>query len=314
MTHVRTVLGDVTPDTLGVTSAHDHLFFGSPTLPGQELDDVRLAHAEAEAFMAAGGQAIVQWTPRGLGRRRADLATLASATGLAIVSATGRHRAARYGESESTCSPDTLAQRFIEDVDASTSPCGLIKIATGFHHLDTFERTSLEAAAIAHAATGAPIAIHLELGTAGELVVSGLTRLGVPETSIVLGHLGRNPRRRVPPRPRRLRHFPLLRRTVAGQPPDRLANTDPEGCACGARARRAGAGRCRHHHCGREIGDIRTRHAEPARPLRAVRPQTRRRRRMAGDHGRESGPRLHAPVTLKRTGSHAADVDPRAKP
>ncbi len=193
MTHVRTVLGDVTPDTLGVTNAHDHLFFGSSTLPGQELDDVRLARAEAEAFMAAGGQAIAQWTPRGLGRRRADLATLASATGLVIISATGRHRAAHYGESESICSPDTLAQRFIEDIDASTSPCGLIKIGSGFHHLDTFERTSVEAAAIAHAATGAPIAIHLELGTAGELVVSGLTRLGVPETSIMLGHLGRNP-------------------------------------------------------------------------------------------------------------------------
>ncbi|MGI8868435.1 MAG: hypothetical protein ACR2F6_06190 [Mycobacteriales bacterium] len=35
--------------------------------------------------------------------------------------------------------------------------------------------------------------MHLELGTAGELVVSALTRLGVPATSIVLGHLGRNP-------------------------------------------------------------------------------------------------------------------------
>lgn len=45
MTHVRTVLGDITPDALGVTNAHDHLFFCSPTLPGQELDDAQLARA-----------------------------------------------------------------------------------------------------------------------------------------------------------------------------------------------------------------------------------------------------------------------------
>ncbi|MGW4278117.1 phosphotriesterase, partial [Streptomyces seoulensis] len=39
MSAVRTVLGDLPPAELGVTDSHDHLFFRSPRLPGQELDD-----------------------------------------------------------------------------------------------------------------------------------------------------------------------------------------------------------------------------------------------------------------------------------
>ncbi|MYX99604.1 phosphotriesterase, partial [Streptomyces sp. SID486] len=52
MTQVRTVLGDVRPQDLGVCDAHDHLFLRSPQLPGQELDDARAARAELAAFRA----------------------------------------------------------------------------------------------------------------------------------------------------------------------------------------------------------------------------------------------------------------------
>ncbi len=41
--------------------------------------------------------------------------------------------------------------------------------------------------------TGAPIAIHLELGTAGDLVLGELASHGVAPSSVVLGHIGRNP-------------------------------------------------------------------------------------------------------------------------
>ena len=38
---VRAVAGDVSADALGVVDSHDHLFFATPRLPGQELDDAR---------------------------------------------------------------------------------------------------------------------------------------------------------------------------------------------------------------------------------------------------------------------------------
>ncbi|MCZ0990804.1 hypothetical protein O1M54_44040 [Streptomyces diastatochromogenes] len=81
MSTVRTVLGDLRPEELGVCDAHDHLFLRSPQLPGLELDDVSAARAELAAFRAAGGGSVVQWTPYGMGRRTADLPGLSRATG-----------------------------------------------------------------------------------------------------------------------------------------------------------------------------------------------------------------------------------------
>jgi hypothetical protein len=52
---VRTVLGDVPTAELGVCDAHDHLFFRSAQLAGQELDDADAAVGELRAFAALGG-------------------------------------------------------------------------------------------------------------------------------------------------------------------------------------------------------------------------------------------------------------------
>jgi phosphotriesterase-related protein len=190
---VRTVAGDVDATDLGVTNSHDHLFFRSPRLPGLELDDLALAVAEATAFRTAGGRAVVQWTPRGLGRHVADLPLVGERSGLHVVSSTGRHRAEHYRPEHAVDSAEALAAAFVADIQREEAPCGLIKVATGYHHLDHWERTSLDAAASAHRTTGAPVGVHLELGTAGDLVVETLLRRGIAPESIVLGHVGRNP-------------------------------------------------------------------------------------------------------------------------
>jgi predicted metal-dependent phosphotriesterase family hydrolase len=189
---VRTVSGDIPSSELGVTNAHAHLFLGSPLLAGQELDDLAAATAEARAFAAAGGNAIVQWTPAGLGRRRGELPGIAAEAGIHILSATGRHRAAHYPDGHRE-DAEELAGRLVADLTAGPGQCGLIKIGTGYHHLDSFERASLRAAAYAQHETGAPVGIHLERGTGGELVLGVLRGHGVPVTSIILGHVGRNP-------------------------------------------------------------------------------------------------------------------------
>ncbi|MBB5925948.1 phosphotriesterase family protein [Streptomyces echinatus] len=199
MTHVRTVLGDVRSGDLGVCDAHDHLFLRSPRLPGQELDDVCAARAELEAFRAAGGAAVVQWTPHGMGRRAADLPALSRATGVRIVCATGLHQAAHYDpESLGRLRGGRLAGLFVseltEGIGTTGVRAGLIKVAGGFHGLDAHARWTMTAAAEAHHATGAPIAVHLELGT-GALDVLDLLcgELGVPGERVILGHLNRSP-------------------------------------------------------------------------------------------------------------------------
>ncbi|MDH6492499.1 putative metal-dependent phosphotriesterase family hydrolase [Streptomyces sp. SAI-127] len=195
---VRTVAGDVPAEELGVCDAHDHLFFGSPQLPGQELRSVSAARTELTAFAAQGGGAVMQWTPYGLGRRADALPTLARETGVRIVTATGLHQAAHYDDATLAGLRGRLADVFVaeltEGIGRSGVRAGLIKVAGGFHALDAHARWTMTAAAEAHHATGAPIAVHLELGT-GALDVLDLLcgELGVPPRRVILGHLNRSP-------------------------------------------------------------------------------------------------------------------------
>ncbi|MCF3101874.1 phosphotriesterase [Streptomyces roseoverticillatus] len=196
---VRTVLGDIPAAELGVCDAHDHLFIRSPRLPGQELDDAGAAGEELRAFRALGGQAVVQWTPRGMGRRRADLAALSSATGAHVVAATGLHQAVHYAREYLERDRDRLAELFVRDLTEGPVRAGLVKVAGGFHGLDGHAQHVMAAAAQAHHATGAAVAVHLELGT-GALDVLDLLcgELDVPPGRVVLGHLNRFPDLRVP--------------------------------------------------------------------------------------------------------------------
>ncbi len=189
------MLGDIDPAELGVTNAHDHLFFASALLPGQELDDPAAAAAELRRFQAAGGTALVQWTPHGLGRRMPDLARLSRETGVHLVGATGLHRAEHYAPAALSRVVDDLAGVFVEDLTGADAPrAGLVKVAGAFHTIDAHARLTMTAAALAHRETGAPIAVHLELGTAALETVDLLCgRLDVSPERVILGHLNRNP-------------------------------------------------------------------------------------------------------------------------
>jgi len=205
----RTVLGDVPSADLGICDAHDHLFFRSAQLPGQELDDADAAATELRSFGELGGQTVVQWTPFGLGRRADLLAGVSRASGVAVIAATGLHQAAHYDAPAAVRAMlPGLAGLFIEELTAGMRPdpgtadteagplprAGLIKVAGSFHHLDAHARQTMIAAAEAHHATGAPIGVHHELGTAALDVADLLCgQLQVSADRVILGHLNRLP-------------------------------------------------------------------------------------------------------------------------
>jgi predicted metal-dependent phosphotriesterase family hydrolase len=193
---IRALLGDVAPGDLGITDAHDHLFLSSPALAGEELDDRGAAEHELCSFRQAGGGAVVQWTPRGLGRGLPSLARISARTGVHVVVATGRHRAALYapGSSTTALAGDPLAAAFVQDI--LDRRCGLVKVGVGLSPrggVEPVEGDALDAAAAAHRATGVPVGVHLEGGAGAHRVLERLEAGGVPAASVVLGHLGRNP-------------------------------------------------------------------------------------------------------------------------
>jgi phosphotriesterase-related protein len=208
---VRTVRGDVPPGELGVTDAHDHLLLETPAIPGSPLNRRSAASSMARDFRAAGGRTIVQWTPPGMGRRAEWLPEIAERTGVHIVAATGLHQARHYAPGggpprwPATLDAAELAALFTDELtvgmrgdDGSPGPvraprAGVIKVAAGYHGADEHERRALAAAGAAHQATGAPVCVHLELGTHGPEVLTALDAAGAPPEHVILGHLARNP-------------------------------------------------------------------------------------------------------------------------
>lgn len=192
---VRTVGGDIAPGQLGACDAHEHLFLVTPAQPGDEFADVAKAVEEAASLRDAGADALVEWTPIGLGRDLAGLATVSKATGLHVVAATGLHRDVHYAAGDPLRREDveTLAARFATEIEEGEIRCGIVKVGAGYHALSPFERTAIEAAAAAHTRTGAPIGVHTEHGTMGLALVERLGSRGVPAEAVILAHIDRNP-------------------------------------------------------------------------------------------------------------------------
>jgi 5-phospho-D-xylono-1,4-lactonase len=188
---IRTIRGDIAPAELGPCDAHEHLFLVTPAQPGDEFADVAKAIEEARTLVAAGGRALVDWTPLGLGHDLDGLHAVSDLTGLHVVAATGLHREAHYAPDDPfrTEGEEALADRFVTDLER----CGILKVGASYHHVTPFEEKAFAAAAAAHARIGAPVCVHTEHGTMGLAIVERLQALGVPPASVVLAHLDRNP-------------------------------------------------------------------------------------------------------------------------
>jgi len=203
---VRTVLGDVASTELGRVDYHEHLFQVSPLLPGEDLDDADASTAEARLLAGSGFEAMVDATPLGLGRRPLALRAASVGSGLHVVATTGAHRAEHYRDQAWVIALDEtdLEQSFVRDVvmgipeaDGRDAPrssvrAGVLKAGLGYWRIGPFERRVLRAVAAAHRATGAPVMVHLEHGTAAHEVLDLLAGDGVPAGRVALAHVDRN--------------------------------------------------------------------------------------------------------------------------
>lgn len=194
---LRTVLGDVEPDTMGVTLPHEHILCDSriwlqppvdevghryataePALenlwwlrqfPNSNagvllLDDIDLAVSELVAFRDAGGGTVVDVTPDGLGRNPEGLVTVARRTGLNIVAGTGLYIAGSHPDETTDASAEALAERMtldlVQGIGATDVRAGVIGEIGVSHPLHPREEQVLRAAAEAQACTGAAISVH----------------------------------------------------------------------------------------------------------------------------------------------------------
>ncbi len=207
MTFIRTVLGDIEPEDLGPTYAHEHLVIDGGGFVEASADfllaDVDKAVAELEAPRALGLAAIVDAMPCAAGRNVVKLAEASRRSGVHVIASTGLHLSQFYpadGWTERD-SAEKLAAHFEADisegidahddrgslVERTEHHAGVIKIA-GSAELTDRERRAFEAAAAVHVRTGCPILTHCTDGLGALEQVRLLAEHGVDAGHVTLSH------------------------------------------------------------------------------------------------------------------------------
>jgi 5-phospho-D-xylono-1,4-lactonase len=208
VTVVRTVLGDVPPSELGITYSHEHLYLGPSRavdrFPHLLLDDVNAMVRELAEPVSLGLRSVVDAMPADGGRDVLALAEISRQAGIQLVAATGLHHDRYYGPGHwsERIDVDELAELFIADIEVGIDAfdyaapivrrtphrAGVIKVAGSEGGPTARDRHVMEAAAIAHRRTGAPILTHCEHGTGALEQVAFLGGQGVPAEHLVLSH------------------------------------------------------------------------------------------------------------------------------
>lgn len=209
---VTTVLGDLPSEHLGATDCHEHLFIrgGLPIAlePDFRLDSLAAAVAETREFQGAGGQAIVDCMPLGVGRDVDGLTAVAEQTGVTIIAATGFHKDRYYTADHwvHAYGVDQIAELLITEftagmertgyggpfVDRVVARPGVIKVATTSPGPTRTERKLLAAAGTAAVVTGLPVITHTDSAGCATIQLDALGNEGVPPDQVILSHMDRH--------------------------------------------------------------------------------------------------------------------------
>lgn len=213
MSFVRTVLGDIPAEQLGVCYAHEHIIiergYVTDKWPEYCLDSVDMAVQELREYYAVDGRAMVDSMPCDAGRNVVKLADVSRQSGVHIVCPTGLHLEKYYPPQHwsQRASVDELKELFVNDIEIGIdaedygSPivrrtphrAGVIKVAGGLDALSEHEQKIFIAAAQAHSQTGCPILTHTEQGTAAIEQIKILKKNGADLRHVVLSHTDRKP-------------------------------------------------------------------------------------------------------------------------
>ena len=200
MDTINTVTGPCTPDDLGRTLVHEHLLVG---FPGWEMDALAPPFDRAEARSRAvdmmqrlkdhGVKTFLDPCPMDLGRDVEFMAEVSQASGMRIICTTGAY----FEEQGLTYTfrnlpLDDIAaiyeKEITEGIGRTGIKAGLIKVATGAHHVSEYERKLLVAAGRAARRCDVPIITHTQEASCGLDQIGILAAEGVPPHRVLVGH------------------------------------------------------------------------------------------------------------------------------
>ena len=198
---LQTVSGAIPAERLGLTLMHEHVlvdFIGADEVSRRRYspdEAFRTVLPHLEQVRTLGCQTLVECTPAYLGRDPALLKRLAEASGVHILTNTGYYGAAKdkyLPRHAFTETADQLAARWIREfengIDGTPIKPAFMKIGVDEGPLSEVDAKLVRAAAIAHRATGLPIASHTSTGIAAVEQLDLLERARVPLSSFIWVH------------------------------------------------------------------------------------------------------------------------------
>jgi len=205
---INTVLGPISPDSLGLTLIHEHIIAG---YAGWECDPlarpfdlakiVGVCRRALEPVKEFDVKTIVDATPIDLSRNIEVLQAVSEKLEINIICITGRYTESlgkwAYLKSRHHDKIDMLQEELLEGMmqeitegigDSGVKP-GLIKAASGYGCISPVEEATLIAAARASRETGIPILTHTDGGTMGQEQADILIGAGADPAKIMIGHM-----------------------------------------------------------------------------------------------------------------------------
>jgi phosphotriesterase-related protein len=191
---LQTVLGPVEAGQLGPLLYHEHVVLDNrhiPSLTAYWLPESKVMAGELMEYAKLGGSGLVSLTNQCMGRDVGALRAISTESGVHILAATGYYtRPASPRINDPVALARTFRNELENGIDGSTVRAAVIgEIGTGAWPVDAFERDLFQAACLAHADTGAPIATHSHAGRYAAWQLDALTNGGVRADRIAIGHL-----------------------------------------------------------------------------------------------------------------------------
>jgi phosphotriesterase-related protein len=199
---IQTVTGKISPEELGICSAHEHLSIDLSRIkknPDTILDDEAGMVEELTHFREAGGQAMVELTNEGMGRHPERLRRLSEKTGVHVITCTGFYKDPYIPSFAEGWSAEEFAAFFIKEATEGIGDRGIFpgvigEVGTSENEIKPIEKELLIGAALAGKVTGLPVSTHTTLGTIGIRQIELMAgQHGLPTNQLIIGHQDLNP-------------------------------------------------------------------------------------------------------------------------
>lgn len=197
---IRTVRGDIDPETTGFNLPHEHLITFPPMRTRTDIDyrlpSVEKAIEEVNFFKTAGGTILADLTTDGYGRNVKALKEISEKTGVHVLATTGFIMESLFPNVVFNSSESELVELFVKDInqgmDGTDIKAGWVKCGTSHDSMSRSEEKVMRAAAKTHHRTGVSVTTHTMGGTMAFTQINVLSSEKVPSDRISIGHIDRS--------------------------------------------------------------------------------------------------------------------------